>query len=177
MNDSQNAYERIVAQIQARLIRSIWRIVGRSADAEDALQDALLDDLEALGPRGGAPFPEALVLKIGINAACDLARRRLRDEGRAKSVAAVEGASGPALSPADELAQAELRGVVLAAIARLPRRQSAALLMRVVEELPYAQVAAAIGCSEATARKHVARATVRLQGMLARWQPNHPTRS
>jgi DNA-directed RNA polymerase specialized sigma24 family protein len=49
--------------------------------------------------------------------------------------------------------------------------------MRSLEDMSYLQIAAALGCSEATARTHVARASDRLQVTLARLEPNRATRS
>jgi DNA-directed RNA polymerase specialized sigma24 family protein len=39
--------------------------------------------------------------------------------------------------------------------------------MRTVEEIPYADIALAMGCREATVRKHVARARTRLRALLS----------
>jgi RNA polymerase sigma-70 factor (ECF subfamily) len=177
MNDSQLAYDRIVRPLESRLIRSIWRIVPRAQDAEDALQNALLTIWKRWDRVVAHGCPEALVLKIGIDAAYDVARRRLRERTWLKGESATEGLSDPAPTPGDELASAELRAAVLAAIHRLPRCQSVAMLLRAMEELPYDEIAAAMDCSPATARKHVARGTARLRLMLARWQPTPPTRS
>lgn len=58
-----------------------------------------------------------------------------------------------------ELAEvAELRAVVHEELGRLNGSQQAALTLRVVEELPYAQVADRLGVSEPTARVRVSRA-------------------
>ena len=82
------------------------------------------------------------------------------DETRAHGhLAAVRGASARgddlAMNPVD---QAETRTAVLAAIERLGSRQASAILLKAVEDESYANVAQALGCSEATARVHVQRA-------------------
>lgn len=177
MNDSQRAYDRIVGPVEERMIRSIWRIVANAQDAEDAMQNALLVVWKRWGRVAKHASPEALVLKIAIDAAYDITRRRLREQNRKTSQSAVEELADRTRSPVEQLIQAELHAEVLAAIHRLSRRQAVAMLMRVFEDLPYSQIAAAMGCTEATARKHVARANARLQGMLAHLKPNHPTRS
>ncbi|MEN8198191.1 MAG: sigma-70 region 4 domain-containing protein, partial [Pseudomonadota bacterium] len=45
-----------------------------------------------------------------------------------------------------------------AALDRLSSRQRAALLLRELEDQPFAEIAAALGCGEATARVHYHRA-------------------
>jgi RNA polymerase sigma factor (sigma-70 family) len=69
----------------------------------------------------------------------------------------------------------ELRRVIRAAINRLSRQQAVAVMLRVFEELPYDQMAAAMGCGEATARKHFERARVNLRLALAQLKPNAPS--
>ncbi len=118
------------------------------------------------------PSPQALVLRICIDAALDVARRRVRDR---RNIELNHPASHPADGvplPLEELAHAELRGEILAAIGRLSRRQAVTVMLRGFEELPYNQIAAALGCSEATARKHFERACAQLRLALARHQPH-----
>ena len=67
--------------------------------------------------------------------------------------------------PADEMERVDervtadlLRPELTLALASLPREQRDAVGLRVVEELPYAQVATRLGCSELAARLRVSRA-------------------
>ena len=159
------------------MVRSIWRIVVNAQDAEDAMQNALLVIWKRWKHVIKHPSPEALILKICIDAAYDVARCGFREQQRTQSHSSIEVPTDPAFSPAEQLIQAELHAEALAAIHRLSRNQAVAMLMRVFEELSYSQIAAAMRCTEATARKHVARARERLQVMLARFEPTKTTRS
>ena len=60
---------------------------------------------------------------------------------------------------------------MLRAIGRLSKNQARAILMHVVEEIPYGDIAAAMDCRESTVRKHVARARARLRTLLAHLIP------
>lgn len=51
--------------------------------------------------------------------------------------------------------------------AELPPRQRAAVVLRFYEDLSFAQIAAVLGCPEATARSHVHRALAALRGRLS----------
>ena len=53
------------------------------------------------------------------------------------------------------------------AISQLSRNQAAAVLMRFIQELPYGEIALALGCAESTARRHIARAKGRLYKLLS----------
>jgi len=57
------------------------------------------------------------------------------------------------------------------AIARLPEKQAAAVTLRVLEEQPYEAVAAALGCTEPTARVHVLRGREKLARRLGPLAP------
>jgi RNA polymerase sigma-70 factor (ECF subfamily) len=159
------------------MIRSVWRVTRNEQDAEDALQNAFVTIWKRRRRIAAHEAPHALILRICIDAACDVvrarARTRLRTEGDVDHDRLVDAAP----SPSDDLAHRELRDRVAAAIERLPRNQAVALSLRVFEELPYDQIAGALGCAEATARKHVERARDRLRAVLSRDVPDPLPRS
>jgi len=66
----------------------------------------------------------------------------------------------------ERLAAGELRGELESALESLPQQQRNALQLRVVEELPYQQVAVELGCSETAARIRVMRALGKLARLL-----------
>ena len=70
-----------------------------------------------------------------------------------------------------EVSRRELTDELVAAIHRLSQRQAVAFALRVFDELPYEQIATAMDCTEATARKHVERARKHLQIVLAAHDP------
>ena len=154
------------------MMRSIWRIVRQKEAAEDALQEALALVWKKRDTVARHPNPQALILKISVDAAYDAvrkSRRRLRHEIQ---VARGEYADVSAAPPAREAEDKSLRAEVLEAIGCLPKRQAAAVLLRVVEEQSYEEIAKAMGCSEATARIHVMRGRAVLARRLARYRPD-----
>jgi RNA polymerase sigma-70 factor, ECF subfamily len=173
MNDTDLFYRRFIEPIEDCMIRSVWRVTRDADDADDAMQNALIAIWRRRGRIAAHASPQALVLRICIDAACDVARRRSRERRRVEPRESIEGVR----PPWEELAHRELSGEVLAAIHRLSRRQAVAITLRVFEELPYEQIAAAMRCSEATARKHVERARGHLRRVLARHEPHPITRS
>ena len=66
----------------------------------------------------------------------------------------------------ERLAAGELRRELESALDSLPQQQRDALQLRVVEELPYQQVAVELGCSETAARLRVMRALGKLARLL-----------
>lgn len=164
-------YERLIAPIEERMVRAIWRIVRNPDDADDALQEALLTVWKRWGQVARHPNPHALVLRICIHAAYDRVRQQAR---RCKWQDAGDIAEAiPDRSPSltQKLASHQQGEQVLEAIARLPKNQAQAILMRAVEEVSYSDIALAMNCREATVRKHVARARIKLRTLLSHLIP------
>lgn len=171
MSTKSPFYETMVAPLEGQMIRSIWRIVRDADDADDALQQALEVIWKKRKRIENHPNPRALVLKICINASYDVLRKSIRIR-RHEALDALESeAPDPAPGAVSSLEGKEQRAEILRAIASLPRNQAQAALLRIVQEQPYQAVAAALGCSEATARTHVKRARARLSRILAHLLP------
>ena len=70
------------------------------------------------------------------------------------------------VSPAAQLEQSQLLGLIEEAIERLPARQREAFMLRYWEELDVAETAAAMGCSEGSVKTHCSRAVHSLSVLL-----------
>ena len=174
MKDQRPEYERLIAPISDRMIRVVWRIVRDPDEAEDAFQEALLTVWKRWGQIQSHPNPHALILRICVHCAQDTLRRRVRREKRMDADGVPEAVADTTPSAVQRLAGAEQGAEVLRAIGTLSKNQSQAILMHVVEEVPYGDIAAAMDCGEATVRKHVARARAKLRTLLAHLIPHVP---
>jgi len=165
-------YDVLVRPMEPRMMRTIWRIVRRREAAEDALQDALTIIWKKRAAVARHPNPEALILRIAVTAAIDALRkdrRRLRHESPGLPDAQGESAGSPGSRGVED---AELRAAILEAVSRLPKRQGTAILLHIIEEQSYEEVARAMDCSETTARVHVLRGRANLARRLARERPD-----
>jgi len=171
MNDRQQEYQRLIAPIEDRMMRSVWRIVRDPDDTEDAFQEALLTVWKRWDRICIHPNPQALILQICIHAAHDVLRRRMRHGTRLEAVAVSEEIPDTAPSAMQNISAAEQDSAVFRAIGSLSKNQAHAILLHAVEEVPYNAIAAAMNCSEATVRKHVARARTRLRVLLSQLIP------
>ena len=68
--------------------------------------------------------------------------------------------------PPDQLARAQVLGLIEKALMKLPERQRQAFLLRYWEEMDVAEAAQAMGCSEGSVKTHCSRATHALAAML-----------
>jgi len=165
-------YDVLVRPMEPRLMRTIWRIVRRRETAEDALQDALAIIWKKRRAVALHPNPQALILRIAVTAAIDALRRdrrRWRHEAPERPDDRTEGCAAPVGKDTEDR---ELREAILEAVGRLPRRQATAVMLHIVEERSYEEVAQAMGCSETTVRVHVLRGRATLARRLAQERPD-----
>jgi RNA polymerase sigma factor (sigma-70 family) len=172
-----SAYVEIIGPIEDQMIRSIWRIVHNEQDAEDALQNALATLWRRWNRVARHANPQALALKICADAAYDALRRRSRAQRNVEPHPPSDCPVDGRRPPLDELEADDLRAEIQAALGQLSRQQAVAVVLRLCDELPYDQIAAAMGCTAATARKHVERARGNLRVVLARHEPKRTTRN
>ncbi len=158
-------YEQHIQPLESRLIASAWRVLGNEEDARDALHDALTRIWHNRDQLTKHPNPTAWMLRITLNAAYDLLRKRKPWQPLPPEH---PGQSG---SPEAPIQHAETRQRLLAEIAQLSPQQAQAVLLRLVEAMPYREVAAALGCSEQTARVYVHNGRDRLRRRLSDLNP------
>ncbi|MFC6887232.1 MULTISPECIES: SigE family RNA polymerase sigma factor [Actinomadura] len=95
--------------------------------------------------------------------------RSFLNERRLAWVARVRLTGAPADTPgvpAEAVPDVETRAVVRAALDRVPRRQRAVLVLRFLCDLPVAEVAEILGCSEGTVKSQTAHGLARLRALL-----------
>lgn len=141
-----------------KMLELAWLITRDAEDARDAVQDVLA----SLYPRwsrlpAGDEF-EAYVYRSVVNACLRVLRRR----GRSLPVAEPERLrSAPVID--DPSVEVGVRDQVWRLCGELEPRQRTAVILRFFADLSFAEIAAAIGCREATARSHVRRALARMR--------------
>jgi len=170
--DKSDSYTRFIEPIEGQMIGVIWRVLRDSDESDDALQNALAKIWSKRKAVFSHPNPKALILRICINNAYDVLRRRAKN-GRIHQNLQDRAVDQTGTGVGDELVSEELRQQIMDQIAQLPRQQAVAALMRLVDRMPYADIAQALGCSEATARVHVTRGRTRLQERLSHLDPTN----
>lgn len=171
MEDPDQEYERLIKPIEDRMISSVWRITRNPDDADDAFQEALMTIWKKLRNIQRHPNPHALILRICVNSAYDVIRKKLRYRKQEELEAISSDMIDSKPTAEETILNNETQAEIFQAITRLSRNQATAALMRFVQELSYGDIAEALGCREATARKHVARARSRLSTLLAHLLP------
>ncbi len=166
----RDEYTTLIEPVERALYRSIWRILQDRTDADEALQDALETIWKRFSKIRKHPNPPALMMRIGMNAAYDLLRRRTRSR-KVEMVGLPQEIVDDVPGALNRLERNELRLEIYRAISRISRKQAQAVLMRFVQELSFPEIASALGCREATARTHVKRGCAKLRSMLSHLAP------
>lgn len=169
--ENKNTYQHLIAPVESQMIRSIWRIVRDPDEAADTLQEALATTWKKLDRVRAHPNPHAFILKICIDAAYDTLRKRQRHHTQEDPEVLHKVKASSDGSVSDKMIRKEIENEILHAVSRLPRKQASAVLMRIVQDEPYENIAIALGCSEATVRTHVLRGRDRLKQWLAHLDP------
>jgi RNA polymerase sigma-70 factor (ECF subfamily) len=171
------AFESLVARYESRVYRLAFRLTGSEADAMDALQDTFLQVYRHLGSFRGESRFGTWLYRIATNAALMHNRARARQSAESLEVflprfdeAGVHLSTPSELQSAaavDELVDRRLLAEkARAAIERLPELYRVAFVLRDLEEIPTADVAAVLGIEPAAVRQRVHRARLMLRGYL-----------
>lgn len=163
INGDDRAWRRIYDQTNQQLFNFLCYQTGDRDTARDLLQETYITALGRLDTFQGSGTLLGWLRAVALRKCLDWRRRtamRLRKLG----AFAREQASFT-----DVTAQETFPGLGAGfqeALDRLSPRQRAALLLRELEDLPFAEVAQTLGCSEATARVHHHRACHSLRELL-----------
>jgi RNA polymerase sigma-70 factor (sigma-E family) len=156
--DVRPSFEEFVYARSGSLLRTALLLTGQNpAEAEDLLQAALERAYRHWPRVCESGEPERYVRKILANASADRWRRLARRPEQSLP------ASQPDQSVPDRAAEVADRDFLLRALAALPPRQRAVLVLRYFDDLPEAEIAEMLGCSLGTVKSQVARGLARLR--------------
>lgn len=155
------AFETLIELHNRELFGYLWRMMGDEADAGDCLQETFLRAFRAYARLRDAGQLRAWLYKIATNTARTQQARNHRRAQRSTELLEpiASGEKGVELQVLERVQLAAVKQAVLA----LPHQQRAALMLRKYQELDYAEIAAALGCSQAAARASVYQALKKLR--------------
>jgi RNA polymerase sigma-70 factor (ECF subfamily) len=155
------AFDRLMIETQERVVGVAWRLLGSREDARDAAQEVYLRVYRHLGRfRAGQDF-RGWLYRITVNVCRDAARRRRR--APVSDAAVAERGEPPEAEEA--LLGAERWSRLLQALASLPPKERAALVLRDLEGLTSEQVARVLGSRPGTVRGHIASARMKMRNL------------
>ncbi|MBI2222299.1 MAG: sigma-70 family RNA polymerase sigma factor [Acidobacteria bacterium] len=165
-NGSPEAFDLIVERHRRGVYQLCYRYAGRHEDAADLAQDVFLRAYRGLGRFKGEASLRTWLYRIAVNTALNrLASRAPRLE-QMEPLDAVERADTRAEAADDAMLRRERARQVRSAIARLPARQRATLVLRVYQELSHEEIAQVLGSSVGACKANLFHALNRLRTLL-----------
>jgi len=140
----REAFDLIVERHRRAVYQLCYRFVANHEDASDLAQDVFVRAYRGLRKFRRQSSIGTWLYRIGVNVCINrVSARTLPTE----PIAERQFVDPKADSGSDRLLQSERRAKVRAAIAQLPRKQRATLILRVYHEMSHQEIADALGSS------------------------------
>ncbi len=157
----QDPFGLLVGRYEGVVRAVLYRLVGNVDDAEDLAQETFIRVHGHLGKFRGDASLKTWILRIASNLARDFHRKRKRRPATLPfDKTAMQGAlTAPSAAPGERLSLQEKTCALATAIESLPYKQRAALVMKVIGDMDYGEIAAVLGSTRNSvkANAHLAR--------------------
>jgi RNA polymerase sigma-70 factor (ECF subfamily) len=163
LNGRREAFDVLVERHRRQVYQVCYRFVGNHEDASDLAQEAFIRAYRSLGGFRGQSAVSTWLYRIAVN----LCLNRVSAKASSLEHRPYREQIDPRIETADAaLVRAERAAEVRAAIARLPKKQRATLVLRVYHELPHQEIAAILGTSVGAAKANFFHALANLKRLL-----------
>lgn len=159
----RTAFEALVTRHQRNVYRLCYRFVPNHEDASELAQDAFVRAYRSLGKFEGQAQFSTWLHRITVNVC--LNRLALKTP-KSAPLQDVEKSPGHEEAVDAAMLRGERATQVRAAIAKLPEKQRATLILRVYHDLPHEEIARALGSSVGAAKTNLFHALGNLRKML-----------
>lgn len=158
-------FQRLMLEHERMVLRTALRMLGRLEDAQDVSQEVFLRLYRHLGRIDAALGVSSWLYRTTVNACFDLLRRR-----KPATELDLDWEPPVPASQHAEQEQAQRRRIVAEGLKRLPERERAAIVLREIEGLDTAEVAAILGVTEETVRSQVSTGKAKLKSFAERYE-------
>ncbi len=157
----REAFDALVERYQRDVYRLCFRYVNNHHDASDLAQEAFLKAYKAIGRfRGDSAFSTWLY-RIAVNTCLNFRAARKPD---AQELPDELPAAAPRAD--DALARAERSRRVREAVARLPEKQRATMILKIYQDLSHEEVAQILGTTVGTVKANLFHAMANLRKLV-----------
>ena len=163
LNGRSGAFDVIVERYRRQVYQLCYRFVGNHEDASDLAQDVFIRAYRGLRGFRARSSLGTWLYRIAVNVSLN---RMAVKTPRTEALEVREHSDSAAELPDTALLRAERAAEVRTAIARLPRKQRATLILRVYHELPHHEIAEILGSSVGAAKANLFHALANLKKLL-----------
>lgn len=167
----ESAFTALVIKYREAVYRTAHRMVHSHEDALDLAQEVFIRVHRALPRFAGRSQLRTWLYRITVNLCLDF-KSRVRPIPVELNELTWE--APPQENPVERVEHRELGRVVASAVDELPPRQRAMAVLRLYQDLPYAEIASIMGCSEGTVKATMFAALGRLRKTLAPYVESRP---
>jgi len=164
----REAFDALVERHQRHVYQLCYRFAGNHEDANDMTQDVFIRAYRGLKTFKGQSSLGTWLYRIAVNVSLNKVSVKSRNEPLDPLLAVSDERIASAdESAADALLRGERAAQVRAAIARLPKKQRATLVLRVYHDLPHEQIAGILGSSVGAVKANFFHALNNLKKLLS----------
>ena len=159
----REAFDIIVERHRRAVYRLCYRFVGNHEDASDLSQDVFVRAYRGLDRFRGQSSLGTWLYRIAVNASLNKVSAK---QPQTEPIDARPHLDSRAVDPRSELIRGERAAQVRAAIARLPKKQRATVILRIYHELSHEEIAGVLGSSVGAAKANFFHALAKLKKLL-----------
>lgn len=172
LDGDQDAFERLVKTYETQVYNLCLRMVGNQEDAKDLAQEAFLKAWRGLQFYKFESAFSTWLYRLTSNVCIDFLRRQKRrpvvsltmqeDEEQAVELEIPDSAP----QPEEQILYREQKTAIAAAMNQLEEEFRLVLTLRVIEDLPYEEIAEIMNLKIGTVKSRLARARMKLKSLL-----------
>jgi len=159
------AFDEIVARHRKQIYQLCYRFVRNHDDASDLAQDVFVRAFKGLHRFKGDSSLTTWLYRVGVNTCLNRVAAKRPIEA---PIEAAERADARAVDPLQSVLQGERATAVREAIAKLPPKQRATLVLRIYQECSHEEIATALGGTVGAAKANLFHALGNLRRALSR---------
>jgi len=164
LSGDTSSFENIISRYERRVMNIAIRILGCRDDAHDAAQEVFLRVFKYLHRLDLEKPIDPWLMRMTVNVCRDLGRKKRQHQSTSLDQTSSEAATNsPADDPYTGLAEEQQRQMLWKALACLSENERVAIVLRDVEGLSTAEVAAILESPEVTVRSRISRGRLKLK--------------
>jgi len=167
------AFDTIVEKYEQRVYAISLRMTGNVEDARDAMQDVFISALRALRSFRGDAQLSTWIHRVAVNASLDVLRKRKRHVAQPLEEAGERPSED--IGPEDAAARAARAVEVQRALQAVSEEHRAVLVLHDLQDLDYAETAAALDIPVGTVKSRLHRARSEMARLLGHLRDAEPS--
>ncbi len=149
INGNEAAFEMLIDKYRTMVFSLLWRMLGSREAAEDGTQAVFVKVFKNIRKFKGNSSFKTWVYSIALNEGRSSLRKLKKAPIQHNDEIEIEDSSG---TPENEILDSEEKALLFRAMRELSYKQRAVITMRLNEEVPFKEIAAALGITENAAK-------------------------